>query len=206
MWRGAAYLPTSLPSFSFFVFLCYCVTRQLWTLLPNPAATIRRKYHDVLNRIRLQHSRAYRKCQLGIFVNPIRHLPGHYCRRACFIDRLGQPAAILVWGGIAMGVLSLAVALLMKARGSRIGEVGSNVDIRWRVHGRCTAGVIAYRYTLVAIYSLTWVALSLSPVSPSSHPSQINPLNSGPATSVYISEIFPSRWRANDIGTSACAN
>lgn len=55
-----------------------------------------------------------------------------------------------------MGVLSLAVALLMKARGSRIGEVGGNVDIRWRAHGRCTAGVIAYRYTLVAIYSLTW--------------------------------------------------
>lgn len=100
-----------------------------------------------------------------------------------FIDKWGR-RPLFIYGGIAMGALNFAVAGLMASKGHAVTDVDGNRNIRWQVRGSYASGVIACTYLFVAIYGLTWA----------------------PVAWIYISEVFPLKYRAKGVGLAAATN
>jgi hypothetical protein len=101
---------------------------------------------------------------------------------AC-IDRIGR-RPLFIYGGILMGALNFAVGGLMANFGHPMDEVAGNPNIVWQVTGAPAKGIIACTYIFVGIYGLTWA----------------------PVTWIYVSEIFPLKYRAKGCGLATSAN
>ncbi|KAI5795650.1 general substrate transporter [Geopyxis carbonaria] len=101
---------------------------------------------------------------------------------AC-IDKIGR-RPLFVYGGIAMGVLNFCVAGLMANYGHSVDGVEGSSNINWQVTGKPAKAIIACTYLFVAVYGFTWA----------------------PSTWIYVSEIFPLKYRAKGVGLATSAN
>ncbi|KAF8251608.1 putative xylose permease [Wilcoxina mikolae CBS 423.85] len=99
------------------------------------------------------------------------------------IDKIGR-RPLFVYGGIAMGTLNFAVAGLMANYGHSMDSVAGNKNIVWQVTGPPAKAIIACTYLFVAVYGFTWA----------------------PCTWIYVSEIFPLKYRAKGVGLATSAN
>lgn len=99
------------------------------------------------------------------------------------IDRVGR-RPLFIYGGALMGILHFCVAAIMSTKGHHVDAVGDNANIKWQVLGAPSKAVIALTYIFVAIYGFTWA----------------------PATWIYVSEVFPLKYRAKGNGLAASCN
>ncbi|KUL87618.1 hypothetical protein ZTR_05931 [Talaromyces verruculosus] len=99
------------------------------------------------------------------------------------VDRIGR-RPLLLFGSIACMACHFAIAGLMANYGHYVNEVNGNSNLRWSIDGAPAKGVIACSYIFVGFYGLTWA----------------------PGAWIYVSEIFPLKYRAKGVGISAATN
>lgn len=100
-----------------------------------------------------------------------------------FIDRWGR-RPLLLWGGILMALWLFIVGGVMGAYGNPVPSIQGNANLTWQVTGPPSKAVIACTYLFVATFAPTW----------------------GPTAWVYVSEIFPLKYRAKANGLCAATN
>jgi len=100
-----------------------------------------------------------------------------------FIDKWGR-RPLLLWGALLMALWLFIVGGVMGKYGNAVPEIQGNSNLTWQVTGPASKAVIACTYLFVATFAPTW----------------------GPTTWVYVSEIFPLRYRAKANGLCAATN
>jgi MFS family permease len=100
-----------------------------------------------------------------------------------FIDRWGR-RPLLLWGALLMALWLFIVGGVMGAYGRDVASIDGNSNLTWEVSGQPSNAVIACTYLFVATFAPTW----------------------GPTAWVYVSEIFPLKYRAKANGLCAATN
>jgi MFS family permease len=100
-----------------------------------------------------------------------------------FIDRWGR-RPLLLWGALLMALWLFIVGGVMGAHGNPVPSIQGNSNLTWQVTGPPSKAVIACTYLFVATFAPTW----------------------GPTAWVYVSEIFPLKYRAKANGLCAATN
>jgi MFS family permease len=100
-----------------------------------------------------------------------------------FIDRVGR-RPLFIAGALLMCIMHFAVAGTMAVHGHYVTEVDGNTNLRWQITGPPSKAVIALTYLFVAVYGFTWA----------------------PAAWIYVSEIFPIKYRAKGVGLATAGN
>ncbi|KAK9458631.1 uncharacterized protein V1516DRAFT_657044 [Lipomyces oligophaga] len=101
-----------------------------------------------------------------------------------FIDNWGRRPLFLI-GSVLMAICLFLVTIIMGHYGHYVDSLNGNTEIKWVVPDRAAAkAIIAFNYLFVAAFAPTW----------------------GPATWIYVSEIFPLKQRATANGLCAAVN
>jgi MFS family permease len=100
-----------------------------------------------------------------------------------YIDRWGR-RPLLIWGAFLMALWMFIVGGVMGHYGNPVSSIQGNSNLTWQVTGAPATACIACTYLFVASFAPTW----------------------GPAAWVYVSEIFPLKYRAKANGLCAATN
>jgi MFS family permease len=100
-----------------------------------------------------------------------------------YIDRWGR-RPLLIWGAFLMALWMFIVGGVMGHYGNPVSSIQGNSNLTWQVTGPPATAVIACTYLFVARFAPTW----------------------GPTAWVYVSEIFPLKYRAKANGLCAATN